>query len=70
MNLILKLIAGIVAGIYPAIYLSALSVIRVIRKGIGRTGGGAGLRRVLVVFQFAVSVVLMICTMILYQQLN
>lgn len=63
-------ITGVVAGTYPALYLSALSVIRVIRKGISGSNKGAALRRGLVVFQFALSIMLIVGAVTVYQQIN
>ncbi len=64
------LLTGIVAGSYPALYLSSLKAVRVL-KGTFRTGRLAALpRKVLVVTQFAVSVSLIIGTMIVFQQIQ
>lgn len=74
-GLLLSLLGGwglitLVAGAYPAVFLSSFTPNHILR-GKNREGKGViSLRKGLVVFQFAVSVVLMICTMILYQQLN
>lgn len=64
------LICGLVAGSYPALYLSSFNPIYVF-KGIAIKGRGASLiRRGLVVMQFTVSIVLIISTVIIYQQLR
>ena len=64
------LICGLVAGSYPALYLSSFNPVFVF-KGISIKGGGASMvRKGLVVMQFSVSIILIISTVIIYQQLH
>lgn len=66
----IALICGLVAGSYPALYLSSFNPIFVF-KGIRIKGGSAAfIRKGLVVTQFTVSIVLIICTIIIYQQIQ
>ncbi|NBW35077.1 MAG: ABC transporter permease [Cytophagia bacterium] len=57
------------AGIYPALYLSSFSPKTVLQKS-NASGGQLLVRKSLVVFQFAISIVLIICSVVFYQQMN
>ena len=64
------LLVGILAGSYPAFYLTSFKSTEVL-KGKVRSGMKSGnVRSVLVTFQFWISIVLIICTAIVYQQLQ
>jgi len=69
--LLLAVITGLLAGSYPAFYLTSFNPISVL-KGVGLFKKGANqlMRNGLVVFQFAVSIALIICTLIVFQQLR
>jgi len=64
------LFCGLLAGSYPAFYLSSLNPSDIIKGVINKDPGNAKFRRVLVVFQFTLSIVLIICTLIIENQLN
>ncbi|MEJ7643416.1 MAG: ABC transporter permease [Chryseolinea sp.] len=61
---------SIVAGSYPALYLSAFKPIKVLKGSFSRADNSALLRKVLVIVQFAVTVTLIIGTTIVYQQIQ
>jgi putative ABC transport system permease protein len=68
--LFLIIITGTIAGSYPALYLSAFRAIKVIKGNFTNGISAAGIRRALVVIQFSLSIVLIICIIIIYTQLN
>lgn len=66
----LSIVIGLLAGSYPAFYLSAFKPI-IALKGAIKTGTGSVLiRKGLVAFQFAISIFLIISTTIVFKQLN
>jgi ABC-type antimicrobial peptide transport system permease subunit len=66
----LVLFSGLLAGSYPAFYLSSLKPLDIMKGVITKNPGNAQFRRVLVIFQFSLSVLLIICTLIVGKQLN
>jgi ABC-type antimicrobial peptide transport system permease subunit len=68
--ILFTIVTGLLAGSYPAFYLSSFNPVRAL-KGNLKAGKRSSLpRKILVVIQFASSVVLMIGTIIVYQQIQ
>ncbi len=68
--LLLVLITGLLAGSYPAFYLSSFKPIQVIKGKLAAGFKTSRLRSGLVVFQFAISIILIIATIVIYKQLH
>ena len=68
--LIVILFVGLFSGSYPALFLSSFRPVQILKGVAGRAKKGAGLRNGLVTFQFSISVILIVCTIVVYSQLQ
>jgi putative ABC transport system permease protein len=64
------LIVGLLGGSYPALYLSSFNPIDILKGSLAKGSSNVALRRVLVVTQFSIAMIMLICTWVVYGQLN
>ena len=67
---LITLICGLVAGSYPSLYLSSFNPVFVLKGLKLKDGSAAFIRKGLVVMQFSISIVLIISTVLVYQQIQ
>lgn len=65
-----SMLVGIIAGIYPSFYLSAFKPIQVLKGKLTQGAKSSPLRSSLVIFQFTISIILLIGTMIIQKQMD
>lgn len=66
----IAMITGIIAGSYPALFLSGFQPANVLKGTLHSGSKGSTFRRVLVVLQFSLTILLIVCTTIVYDQMN
>jgi len=63
-------IVGIVSGSYPALFLSGFKPVQVMKRALNIKSSSSTFRKVLVIFQYTISITLIISTLIIYEQLG
>jgi putative ABC transport system permease protein len=67
---LLSIGVGLLSGVYPALFLSGFKPINTLKGGFNPGGNGLVLRKTLVIAQFVISIVLIISTIVVYNQLD
>ena len=68
--ILLALLIGLLAGLYPAFYLSSFKPINVLKGHLSRGSKNSKLRSSMVVFQFTTSIILVVCSLVVYNQMQ
>lgn len=68
--LILAVVVGFLSGIYPAFFISSFKPVSVLKGTLRNSMKNGKLRSVLVIFQFSVSIALIVGTLVMYRQIN
>ena len=68
--LLTTVVVGLLAGSYPALFLSSFKPVNTLKSQSKLGNRGSAVRKILIVFQFAISVGLITCTLIVSKQLN
>ncbi|CAN5483542.1 ABC transporter permease [soil metagenome] len=67
---IITLFTGLLGGSYPAFYLSGFNPVSILKGSLSKASDNVNLRRTLVVLQFSISMIMLICTWVVYSQLS
>lgn len=64
------ILLGIISGSYPALFMSSLRPVHVLKGKLGRQKSGGKVQKLLIVCQYSISIIMLICTLIAYQQMR
>jgi putative ABC transport system permease protein len=69
-GLLISVITGFISGSYPALYLSAFTPVNILKRKIRSATGEVWVRKSLVVFQFIISIILIVSVLVVYEQIE
>jgi len=64
------ILLGLISGLYPALALTSFKTVEVIKGKVSRSRSGIFARKALMVFQFVISLVMIVGTIVIYRQIN
>ncbi len=67
---LIAMTTGLLAGIYPAVFLSRFKIVHCLKAKLLTNAGGSNFRRILVVLQFSASIIIIIFTLAVYMHLS
>ena len=70
MGVLVVLFTGLVSGFYPALFLSSFPPLQMLKGKLKLSPGSLVVRKGLVVFQFALSIIIAVCTIVVFDQLS
>jgi ABC-type antimicrobial peptide transport system permease subunit len=68
--ILMAVVTGVISGSYPALYLSGFRPAAILKGQVNASGGESIVRKILVVFQFTISIVLIVSVMVVYRQMK
>lgn len=68
--ILIALVLGIISGLYPAFVLTSFKTVEVIKGKVSKSRGGIIARKALMVFQFVISLIMIVGSIVIYRQIN
>lgn len=70
LSLLVALFTGVISGLYPALFLSSFSPVQILKGKLKLKHGSIVTRQGLVILQFALSIIITVCTIVVFHQLS